>query len=590
MGISSAMNAGVMGLNVNSSKLSTISDNIANSETKGYKRSMMEFSSLVLTERPTSYDAGGVRAATVRDVEEQGALLSTRNVMDLAISGRGFLPVTDITAIKRGDATLPQMLTRTGSFRPDENGVMRTTSGYALMGWKAVDGAFPDGVARESATDLSPINISDVALAAEPTKQITLGANLDARLTGQRATPAPKPFPISVEYFDVLGGAEKLDIRFTPDNAVANNWTMGVYLPGSAAPVGFFSLRFASETLPIDAPGGPLQAGYLESVIASGAPETDPVSGALLYIDPTDPDLRTTTQINPVAYYSGGAPTDDAATGLRLYSDGEGGFTTSDTATTPPIPLFYDVLLVPPVTETDTGVEAFDDGSGAATSDASLTGLKVYDGGGGALSFSDDDPPLFMAPNDTDTTLTQINALATGILGANGGVWHPEDGEIAVKLSDGLERRIRLGELGMQGDLSQFKAESQPSNITKDGSPVSEIVGLEISEAGIMDAIFGSGFRKSIYKIPIGNVQNPNGLNALDGQVFTLSRESGSVYYYDAGDGPTGRLVSSALEESTTDLAEELTQLIKTQRAYSSNAKIIQTVDEMLQETTNLKR
>ena len=42
--------------------------------------------------------------------------------------------------------------------------------------------------------------------------------------------------------------------------------------------------------------------------------------------------------------------------------------------------------------------------------------------------------------------------------------------------------------------------------------------------------------------------------------------------------------------ESTTDIAAELTDLIETQRAYSSNAKIGQTVDEMLQETTNLKR
>ena len=45
-----------------------------------------------------------------------------------------------------------------------------------------------------------------------------------------------------------------------------------------------------------------------------------------------------------------------------------------------------------------------------------------------------------------------------------------------------------------------------------------------------------------------------------------------------------------ALEESATDVAGELTQLIQTQRAYSSNAKVIQTVDEMLQETTNIKR
>ena len=60
--------------------------------------------------------------------------------------------------------------------------------------------------------------------------------------------------------------------------------------------------------------------------------------------------------------------------------------------------------------------------------------------------------------------------------------------------------------------------------------------------------------------------------------------------YTAAGSGPTGSIQGFARENSTTDIANELTQLIQTQRAYSSNAKIIQTVDEMLQETTNLKR
>ena len=58
----------------------------------------------------------------------------------------------------------------------------------------------------------------------------------------------------------------------------------------------------------------------------------------------------------------------------------------------------------------------------------------------------------------------------------------------------------------------------------------------------------------------------------------------------DAGTGPVGATEGFSRETSTTDIAHELTQLIQTQRAYSSNAKIIQTVDEMLQETTNLKR
>ncbi|MDN5567960.1 MAG: flagellar biosynthesis protein FlgE, partial [Paracoccus sp. (in: a-proteobacteria)] len=93
-----------------------------------------------------------------------------------------------------------------------------------------------------------------------------------------------------------------------------------------------------------------------------------------------------------------------------------------------------------------------------------------------------------------------------------------------------------------------------------------------------------------LYRIPVVNVSNPNGLVAMEGQAFKPSLSSGSFFLWDAGDGPTGAIAGYARESSTTDIAQELTNLITTQRAYSSNAKIIQTVDEMLQETTNIKR
>ncbi len=83
---------------------------------------------------------------------------------------------------------------------------------------------------------------------------------------------------------------------------------------------------------------------------------------------------------------------------------------------------------------------------------------------------------------------------------------------------------------------------------------------------------------------------NPNGMFAMDKQTYLPSPESGSFFLWDVGDGPTGDVVSFAREESATDVAGELTDMIQTQRAYSSNAKVIQTVDEMLQETTNIKR
>jgi len=85
-------------------------------------------------------------------------------------------------------------------------------------------------------------------------------------------------------------------------------------------------------------------------------------------------------------------------------------------------------------------------------------------------------------------------------------------------------------------------------------------------------------------------VANPNGLASRSGQTYEITADSGAFFLWDAGDGPTGQVMGHSMEQSTTDVTSELTSLISTQRAYSSNVKVIQTVDEMLQETANLKR
>ena len=68
MTISSSLSAGVAGLNANASRLASISDNIANSGTYGYKRASTDFTSMVITSARGSgtYSAGGVRASTIR--------------------------------------------------------------------------------------------------------------------------------------------------------------------------------------------------------------------------------------------------------------------------------------------------------------------------------------------------------------------------------------------------------------------------------------------------------------------------------------------------------------------------------------------
>ena len=149
---------------------------------------------------------------------------------------------------------------------------------------------------------------------------------------------------------------------------------------------------------------------------------------------------------------------------------------------------------------------------------------------------------------------------------------------------------VKIGRLGDMNGLTQLADNFKPTSITKDGSPVGNLTAVEVDENGLMRATYDTGFIRTLYQIPLVDVPNPNGLIALNNQTYQVSPSSGSFFLWDAGDGPTGAVVGYAREGSTTDVAAELTDLIQTQRAYSSNAKVIQTVDEMLQETTNIKR
>ena len=453
MSLSSAMNAGVSGLSANSSRLSSISDNISNSGTFGYKRVETEFNSVVLNQTRIAglYSAGGVRTSTTRLINEDGALVTTTNPLDIAISGRGFIPVTGVADLNNTMSELPFMMTRTGSFRPDENGVVRTGTGQVLLGWPVnPDGTVPV-VSRDTVGTLQPVRIQTNQAAGDPTSRISLGVNLPAHDT--RAGSSGDPLPLRVDYYGNLGTADALEISFTPtvptDPGMSNTWTMVIRDTALVAPrsnpVGTYTVVFDSSQE---------NGGSIASVVAApGSPPYDPATGTVQLGVSNDRTPANAPGPNP------------------------GGF----------IDLF-------------------------------------------------------------------------------------------------------IGTPGSAGGLKQLAASFAPTNIVKDGSPVGNLVSVEIDRDGFIRASYDSGFTKRLYQIPLVDVPNPNGLVMTDNQSFKISPTSGSFFLWDAGDGPTGDLLGYAREASTTDIAQELTELITTQRAYSSNAKIIQTVDEMLQETTNIKR
>ena len=176
MSINSAFLAGVSGLSANSAALAAISQNIANVNTVGYKRTTGEFSTVMNSRTQGSgYSAGGVMA-TARHFTSQGGQLqrSTSNT-DLGISGQGFFVVTERP--ENLEATDTRMFTRAGAFSVDNLGFLKNTAGLYLQGWP-VDA---DGIITTDPSDLtrlSSINVGAVGGALEATSRVQLSANL----------------------------------------------------------------------------------------------------------------------------------------------------------------------------------------------------------------------------------------------------------------------------------------------------------------------------------------------------------------------------------------------------------------------------
>jgi len=96
MSINSALMAGVSGLTANSAALAAISQNIANVNTIGYKRTASEFSTVVNSQSAgTGYSAGGVQAQARHYISQSGQLQRTSSNTDLGISGQGFFVVAE---------------------------------------------------------------------------------------------------------------------------------------------------------------------------------------------------------------------------------------------------------------------------------------------------------------------------------------------------------------------------------------------------------------------------------------------------------------------------------------------------------------
>src|SRR5690606_38838763 len=99
-----------------------------------------------------------------------------------------------------------------------------------------------------------------------------------------------------------------------------------------------------------------------------------------------------------------------------------------------------------------------------------------------------------------------------------------------------------------------------------------------------------NGSYRPLYRIPLATVESPDRLTPQPGNVFTLNANSGSLQMGFANEGGFGSVVAGALENSNVDIAEELTNMIESQRSYTANSKVFQTGADLMDILVNLKR
>jgi flagellar hook protein FlgE len=271
MSLYGIMRTGVSGMSAQSNKLSTVSDNIANVNTTGYKRASTEFSSLILKSGSGNYDSGAVETTVRYAITDPGNLQFTTSATDLAVQGNGFFVVQDTSG--------NNFLTRAGSFVPDSSGNLVNTAGFQLMGYNIQNGAAP-AVAANGFAGLQVVNVNGMALQASPSTKATIAANLDpsAAIVATPAAPAgPGNYTskTSMVTYDNIGNAVTLDVYMAKTNA--NTWDIEAYDPAGnllTTPGAATTFKFdvsATGKGSLDLVGPPPSATQLNMTIPGGS-------------------------------------------------------------------------------------------------------------------------------------------------------------------------------------------------------------------------------------------------------------------------------------------------------------------------------
>jgi flagellar hook protein FlgE len=227
MSLFGAINTAVSGLTSQSSSFGNISEDVANSQTVGFKRVDTNFIDFLTTSTATDNVPGAVVAQPQYVNNVEGNVTPTDNPLGMAITGQGFFAVSQPTGEVNGAPTFnpQQFYTRAGDFTLNSGGFLVNSAGQFLNGWTVNP---QTGVVNQNA--LVPIQVSQQTFNPVSTSNVTLAANLPATPTASTGTAA-SPLSSQITVFDALGTAHTVTLNFSQN--AANDWNVQINVPDS---------------------------------------------------------------------------------------------------------------------------------------------------------------------------------------------------------------------------------------------------------------------------------------------------------------------------------------------------------------------
>lgn len=160
-------------------------------------------------------------------------------------------------------------------------------------------------------------------------------------------------------------------------------------------------------------------------------------------------------------------------------------------------------------------------------------------------------------------------------------------------LADGaadLAMNWNLNDVSGKPTLTQVDSPSTVSANSQNGAAPAQLTSVNIGGGGMVEGNFSDGLKRVLGQLALASIGNPDSMTALGNNTYQVSSQTTLPVIGTAQTGGRGDIVGFSLEASTVDIAKEFTNLIVYQRGYQANAKVINTEDQLTQDTLSLKQ